>query len=194
MLSDYNLINWPSRVDCHLKRRETLTVNVGRSLLNPNFESGSSQDLKNELPEPRLVFVDGNVGVVDDLVGVLVQKSGQNAGGTYKILQKNKILFRLTNWHLAHFNCTVLYCICYKTIRSGQVTHWKDAAKAGVLCFTSVTFCNNNGSCSLRLNERIYICIHSSVFYLIELAVIINLHNIVLYKSYGTIQWSCFYI
>ena len=63
-------------------------------MLNPNFESGSSQDLKNELPEPRLVFVDGNVGVVDDLVGVLVQKSGQNAGGTYKILQKNKILFK----------------------------------------------------------------------------------------------------
>ena len=42
---------------------------------------------------------------------------------------------------------------------------------AGVLCFTSYTFCNNNGSCSLRLNERICICIHSSVFYLIELAV-----------------------
>ena len=39
----------------------------------------------------------------------------------------------------------------------------KTLPKAGVLCFTSYTFCNNNGSCSLRLNEKIYICIHSSV-------------------------------
>ena len=31
----------------------------------------------------------------------------------------------------------------------------KTLLKAGVLCFTSYTFCNNNGSCSLRLNERI---------------------------------------
>ena len=32
-------------------------------------------------------------------------------------------------------------------------------------CFTSFTFCNNNISCSLRLNERIYNRIHLSVFY-----------------------------
>ena len=53
----------------------------------------------------------------------------------------------------------------------------KTLLKAGVLCFTSYTFCNNNGSCSLRLNERIYICIHLFVFYLLELAVMINLHK-----------------
>ena len=58
------------------------------SFLNPNFESGSGQDLKDELPEPRLVLVDGDVGVVDDLVGVLVQKRCQDARGTYEILQK----------------------------------------------------------------------------------------------------------
>ena len=66
---------------------------------------------------------------------------------------------------------------CYVTILSGQVTHCKDASKAGVLCFTSLTFCNNNISCSLRLNERIYDRTHSSVFYLLELAFMINLHN-----------------
>ena len=54
---------------------------------------------------------------------------------------------------------------------------FKDAAKAGVLCFISFTFCNNNISCSLRLNKRIYNWIHSSEFYLQELAVMINLHN-----------------
>ena len=53
----------------------------------------------------------------------------------------------------------------------------KTLLRVGVFCFTSFTFCNNNGSCSLRSNERIYICIHSSVFYLIELAVMINLHK-----------------
>ena len=51
----------------------------------------------------------------------------------------------------------------------------KTLDKADVLCFTSYTFCNNDGSCSLRLTERIYI-------YLIELAVMINLHNLVLKK------------
>ena len=58
----------------------------------------------------------------------------------------------------------------------------KDGAKAGVLCFTSFTFCYNI-SCSLRLNKRIYICNHSSVSYLIELAVMINLHNYTQYHS-----------
>ena len=43
---------------------------------------------------------------------------------------------------------------------------------------TSLAFCNNNISYSLRLNTRIYICIHSSIFYLLELAVMINLHNL----------------
>ena len=50
-----------------------------------------------------------------------------------------------------------LLIYCYETILSGQVTHCKDTAKAGALCFTSFTFCNNNISCSLRLNERILI-------------------------------------
>ena len=54
---------------------------------------------------------------------------------------------------------------CYKTILSGPAL------------FTSFAFCNNTGSYSLRLNTRIYICIHSSIFYLLELAVMINLHN-----------------
>ena len=81
------------------------------SLLNPNFESGSGQDLKNELPEPRLVFVDGNVGVVDDLVGVLVQKRGQDARGTYKILKKQTKSVqnsdvKIGSWHIL----IVLYC------------------------------------------------------------------------------------
>ena len=66
---------------------------------------------------------------------------------------------------------------CYVTILSGQVTHCKDASKAGVLCFTSLTFCNNNFSCSSRLNKRIHNRIHSSVFYLVELVFMINLHN-----------------
>ena len=73
---------------------------------------------------------------------------------------------------------------CYETILSGRVTHCKAAAKAGVLCFTSFTFCNNNISCSLRLNERIYNRIHSSVFYSLELAVMINLHK------YGSVWFS----
>ena len=49
--------------------------------------------------------------------------------------------------------------------------------KCGRALFTSFTFCNNIGSYSLRLNTRIYICIHSSIFYLLELAVMINLHK-----------------
>ena len=34
----------------------------------------------------------------------------------------------------------------------------KTLPKAGVLCFTSYTFCNNNSSCSLRLNENRVSC------------------------------------
>ena len=47
-----------------------------------------------------------------------------------------------------------------------------------VVKITSYTFWNNNSSCSLRLDERIYIPIHWSVFYLLELAVMINLHKL----------------
>ena len=54
----------------------------------------------------------------------------------------------------------------------------KDAAKAGVLCFTSFTFCNNNSSCSLRLSERIYICINSSVSYLILIELAVMIHSV----------------
>ena len=66
---------------------------------------------------------------------------------------------------------------CYQTIQSGQVTYNKMPLKCGRALFTSFTFCNNIGSYSLRLNTRIYICIHSSIFYLLELAVMINLHK-----------------
>ena len=68
------------------------------------------------------------------------------------LLTGNQLQSNLSTIYVTGFS-SISYC--YETILSGRVTHCKDAAKAGVLCFTSFTFCNNNISCSLRLNERI---------------------------------------
>ena len=83
---------------------------------------------------------------------------------------KNK-LFRKSNFFPSKND------ICYETILSGQFTYNKTPPKPGRALFTSFTFCKITSSYSLRLNKRIYICIHSSIFYLLELAFMTNLHN-----------------
>ena len=48
------------------------------------------------------------------------------------------------------------YLSCYETILSGRVMYNKMPLKCGRALFTSFTFCNITGSCSLRLIKRIY--------------------------------------
>ena len=94
---------------------------------------------------------------------------------SYDVAKSFFARFFLCSPKLTKFNAHVTRPFCL--VESHIV---KDAAKAGVLCFTSFPFCNNNISCSLRLNERINIRIHSSVFYLLELAVILFKANFIL--------------
>jgi hypothetical protein len=56
----------------HLNGCQSLTENVRRSRLGPNFESLSTQNSKEDRPEGRLVFIDERVGVIDDFIGVLI--------------------------------------------------------------------------------------------------------------------------
>ena len=100
--------------------------------------------------------------------------------------------------------CSVI--ILLRDHSSGQVTYNMMPLKRGRALFTSFVFCNNKGSYSLRLNmriyicihssiyslrlnTRIYICIHSSIFYFLELAVMINLHKYEYWTSL-VIKWS----
>ena len=64
---------------------------------------------------------------------------------------------------------------CYETIMFGRVTHTLDAAAMGVRSlFTSFTFCNITGSCSLIPKENI--CCSITCVSLIEILATINLY------------------
>ena len=59
------------------------------SRFGPNFESGSGQNSEEDRPVIRFLLADVGVCVVDDLIGIVIEKHGQDASGTHEILQRN---------------------------------------------------------------------------------------------------------
>ena len=74
-----------NEVESCLNRRQSLTEHVGGPGSLSNFKSGRWQDFENDGPQLGLARVRFKVGVVDHLVGSMVQINGQNTSGTDEV-------------------------------------------------------------------------------------------------------------
>ena len=73
---------------------------------------------------------------------------------------------------------------CYEIIMFGRVIYTRHAARRECSLFTSFTFCNVIGSCSLRPKE--YMLCPSTCVLLIEILAMINLY----YHSSQEYSWN----